>query len=119
MTAVADDGPGIVAANMRALAAKEQSFTMSSAAATTLLHAYDEALRLLAAYRQFAEDNLQALARLAEADPDNVVPCARADELMCGACGQPWTPDMQCGQRHNGHPFPTCYPTPHVPKREP
>lgn len=30
-------------------------------------------------------------------------------EVMCGACGQPWTGEP-CGQKDNGHPFPTCYP---------
>lgn len=38
-----------------------------------------------------------------------------ADEIIatmaqiCGACGQPWNGEG-CGQKDNGHPFPTCYP---------
>lgn len=29
---------------------------------------------------------------------------------VCGACGEPWT-GKPCGQKNNGWPFPTCYPT--------
>lgn len=29
---------------------------------------------------------------------------------VCGACGDVWQDGMSCGQKDNGHPFPTCYP---------
>jgi hypothetical protein len=32
-------------------------------------------------------------------------------EMICGACGQPWRDGLSCGQKDNGHPFPTCYPS--------
>lgn len=31
-------------------------------------------------------------------------------EMICGACGEPWADGKSCGQKDNGHPFPTCYP---------
>jgi hypothetical protein len=31
-------------------------------------------------------------------------------EPICGACGQPWT-GRPCGQIHNGHAVPVCYPS--------
>lgn len=35
---------------------------------------------------------------------------AREGEVMCGACGQPWTGE-KCGQALNDWPHPVCYPT--------
>ncbi len=34
----------------------------------------------------------------------------RAGQMVCGACGDVWQNDMSCGQKDNGHSFPTCYP---------
>lgn len=30
--------------------------------------------------------------------------------MICGACGDIWQDGMSCGQKDNGHPYPTCYP---------
>lgn len=36
---------------------------------------------------------------------------ADAQNMICGACGQPWTGES-CGQKDNGWPFPVCNPIP-------
>lgn len=34
---------------------------------------------------------------------------------VCGCCGDQWRDGMSCGQKDNGWPFETCYPTAYLP----
>lgn len=34
---------------------------------------------------------------------------AAPQTLVCGACGEDWREGLECGQKDNGHNFPTCY----------
>lgn len=56
------------------------------------------------------EDICDARAAVTQASGAAPTPPASGEDVqVCGACGQPWTGEP-CGQKDNGHPFPTCYP---------